>query len=163
MSSLDTIYISQSAGWERRTVFVLPSCLCSSSFVIEFREESDQQVQQCLAGGQHPISDGHHSTQLPSGHSSTSDCKPANGITIEKNGCFSRALLRDRDDLSSTENSESTQHKDEGRGRHLTLCVNPCSKHSCSNTLPLQIALPIWVQSLRRTFSFRCSCVKRRV
>ncbi len=68
------------------------------------------------------LSDSHpkgcSSSQLLSGHSaSASDLKPANGITLEgKNGCFSRALLRDRDDLSLTENSQSTQHKEEGRG-----------------------------------------------
>lgn len=117
-------------------------CVCSSSFVIEFKDES----------GKVPPSDGIPETR--SGHQVTSDLAntvtasepAASGVQDEgcgstgatcgaqecpvvisggqdgsnvgtQHGCFSRALLRDRDELSSAgSETQSTEDKDEQRG-----------------------------------------------
>lgn len=141
-------------------------CSCSSSFVIEFKDDSSKvpasdsipgssnipsdSVPETSSSTDNPallISDLANSTTLsgyPDG-SSTDDSAPttsggqecsvvtsgwqegSNITSGVQDGCFSRALLRDRDELSSAgSGTQSTEDKDEQRGN-----------------LPIPILLPV--------------------
>lgn len=89
--------------------------------MIEFKDDSLSQVNcdgsvnadtQCK-GGSHHINGQTVSDLAVSGVSST--------VSDDNAGCFSRALLRNRDDLSSTGDSQSTADKEEGRGKDLCI------------------------------------------
>lgn len=133
---------------------------CSSSFVIEFKDESqtvsdgthvDQDnghrrhkgtsdLLSTVTVGQDIASDSHYRDSMTSSGSDHGTATTSGGhqevLSQDKNGCFSRALLRDRDELSSTgsSKSQSTEDKEERRGNTcaLSFCFPKQSIHITS-------------------------------
>lgn len=154
------------------------ACLitCSSSFVIEFKDDSFEPVETPCKGPPH-LANGLHINSSPlhltngsgngrpkaldltsssshlretdvsdtadlanmldvSDDCNAADCNTAVLINTTSDGCFRSILLRDRDELSRTEDSYPTEDQDEQRGKPhpappLTLLATPCPCRQC--------------------------------
>lgn len=112
--------------WLCHTFFIYGSlslCVCSSSFVIEFKDDgpshSEQQHKLLSEGKRSPVTDSDRSASPFSGSASS---KLVEGVSrggqddpAVVDGCFRQALVGCRDSLS-TDDSQSTQDKEEQRG-----------------------------------------------
>ena len=99
----------------------LTSFLCSGSFVIEFRDDSQMSSadeQGSVTADLQPRRASHYPNGQVLPDLALSASSKSDTVSIgTASSCFSRAMLRDRDDLSSANETQTTEEdKEEGRG-----------------------------------------------
>ena len=144
----------------------------SSSFVIEFREDSLRSRSGSAIVGDGscvnstPLSGNSSSQSTASGNDTEENLQSCdNSATVSVNGCFSKALLSGRDELSFEGDtyslSTTDDHEAERRGKTSVIKYDYIQTTTSSSLS--QIASQTWLLNLRHSCSFRCSCVRRPV